>query len=155
MKLQLVAPVISALALALAAAPADAGAIPTGGVTASEIAAWLKGKGHNAEVRANHEGKTTVSAEANGFHLDVYFYDCEGARCGSIQYVGYWPLTADLSKINEYNEGWRFLRLYANDYNVVGEYDVEVQHSTWEQLDVTFATFLSMIPGVTNTFGKL
>jgi hypothetical protein len=135
-------------AFALASAlPAAARDLPPGGLTATELAAWLKGKGMPAQVKADPTtpGDQIVSSAQDGVNFDLYLYDCSGngdaRRCTSMQYAAGWGakpvFTAD--KANSWNSGNRYVRAYiTSDGALFGEYDLDVSPGgTFEMLDDT------------------
>lgn len=76
----------SLLALAIMSPAAEAAALPNGGLTAREVADWLKEKGFKASISEASNGDEYVVSAAEGVNFVIDMYDCKGARCASMQY---------------------------------------------------------------------
>ncbi len=121
---------ITALGLAcLLASPALA--LNKDGLTAKEVADWLKGQHLQAQIDEADAGSASavVRSSAEGAPFAVYLYDCRKDRCASMQYVASFPNTEALSlaKINAWNRQSRYVRAYLDrSGRVLGEYDLDV-----------------------------
>ncbi len=138
----------AAAASLLFAGAASAQAIPDGGLTAPEVAAWLQGQG--LEVQVGTGEQPSVSTGANGVSWDVAGFDCVEGRCSSWQFSAGFLLDAIApDAINSWNRDWRFLKAFSfpQDSGVaaIAQYDVLlVPGSTYEGLSehmIVFATF--------------
>jgi hypothetical protein len=148
------------LAAALAAflfvtTPAAAQELPKGGMTANEIAAWLKRGGFKGDVKPDTTtpGDQVVSTTTDGVDVDVYLYQCsgdgDGRRCQSIQYAMGWSpqptFTAD--KANAWNASKRYIKAYITPKgSLFGEYDLDVSPGgTYEMLDDSLVNWRTML----------
>lgn len=141
--------------LALCAAPAMAASLPDGGMTATEIATWLRGGGYPAEVKPDPTtaGDQIISTATDGINVDIYLYDCSGAgdarRCTSIQYAAGWPPAAsyNLGKTNQWNRSNRYIKAYLTEKgSLYGEYDLDVSPGgTYEMLNDSLANWRSTV----------
>jgi len=126
-------------ACAFAAAPVAAADLPDGGMTASEVASWLRSNGYTAELSPDttQPGFQIVKSHSDSVNWDVYFYSCESGRCAHIEYVVGWTGTMDQSKITEWNHNHQFIRAYLDDKGEpFGEYDVDISPGgTYAMLD--------------------
>ncbi len=152
----LLAAAAAASLLAFAAGSAAARDLPSGGVTANEVAAWLKGQGYAGTVKPDDTtpGDFIVSSVVDGISYDIYFYSCDGTgaggrRCTSLQYAAGWTaptkLTADMA--NAWDRDKRFVRAYMDKKgDAWGEYDVDISPGgTYEQLDQSFVRWRQTI----------
>ena len=108
------------LALALASAPAQAKDLPTGGLTAQEVASWLQSEGYAAKVQTSKDGSQSIQSAAGGaaFHIDMY--DCHNTpRCASIEFFAGFDTKGafDAAKMNEWNRNNRWVRAYVDKTN--------------------------------------
>lgn len=155
MKFQIIT-AAAAVALSLVAGSASARDLPAGGLTRAEVAAWLQQHGLQAKIHNNSTGESIVSSTVSGVNFDIYFYACNGDRCGSIQYAAGWtPLAAGtLTAVNAWNVKNRYARAYLDDHNNLwGEYDVDISPGgTWEQMDKSLDRWGSIISSFKTTF---
>jgi hypothetical protein len=152
------------LTIALSAAPALAQDLPPGGMTANEVAAWLKRSGAPAEVKPDTTtpGDQVVSTVTDGVDVDIYLYQCAGVgdarRCQSIQYATGWAPRADLTmeKANAWNSSHRYIKAYLTEKgSLYGEYDVDVSPGVaYELLDKSFDNWRSMLTEFKQFFGS-
>lgn len=143
--------VIAAAAAAFAvsmAGAAAAQAVPPGGLTAQEVAAWLQGQG--LEVRLQEGDQPSVATGANGVGWDVLGFDCEAGRCSSWQFsAGFLVDAIAPDAISTWNREWRFIKAFSFEHEggvaAVAQYDVLlVPGTTYEGLTehmILFATF--------------
>jgi hypothetical protein len=144
------------MALMIGASPVLAKPLPNGGVTREEVAEWLKGKGHKAEIKPNDDGVMMVSSAIGGVNYDLNFYGCVNKRCAAIEYLAGWTPMDDVSleDINAWNARKRYVFGFRDDeMNIWAQYDVDVAPAgsselmdeslaTWEQLVVSFKAFI-------------
>jgi hypothetical protein len=128
-----------AAACAFAAVPAAAAELPEGGMTAKEVASWLRSNGYAAELAPDttQPGFQIVKTQSDGIKWDIYFYSCDAGRCAHIEYVVGWTDTMDGAKIMDWNHNHQFIRAYLDDKNEpFGEYDVDIYPGgTYAMLD--------------------
>lgn len=138
----------AAAASLLFAGSAQAQAVPEGGLTAQEVAAWLQGQG--LEVQVGSGEQPSVSTGANGVSWDVAGFDCVEGRCSSWQFsAGFLMDALAPDAINSWNRDWRFLKAHAFPHEggvaALAQYDVLiVPGTTYEGLTehmIVFATF--------------
>ena len=145
----------AAFVVLLAAAPALAQELPPGGMTANEIAAWLKHSGAPADVKPDTTtpGDQIVSTQTDGVDVDIYLYQCAGEgdarRCRSIQYATGWSPRAGLTveKANAWNASNRYIKAYITAKgSLYGEYDLDVSPGgTFEMLDDSLDNWRGML----------
>jgi len=146
---------VAVLAVVLSATSALAQDLPKGGLTASELAAWLKRSGAPAEVKPDTTtpGDQIVSTVTDGVDVDIYLYQCAGEgdarRCQSIQYAAGWSPRADLTveKANAWNSSNRYIKAYLTPKgSLYGEYDLDVSPGgTFEMLDDSLDNWRGML----------
>jgi hypothetical protein len=56
-------------------------AIPDGGLTIEEMAAWLEGEGYAVKFVTGESGKRHIETNSQGSPLNIFFGDCKGERC--------------------------------------------------------------------------
>jgi len=153
----------ASLAVALSAAPALAQDLPKDGMTAGEIAAWLKRGGAPAEVKPDTTtpGDQIVSTMTDGVDVDIYLYQCAGEgdarRCRSLQYATGWAPAAGLTvqKANAWNASHRYIKAYLTDKgSLYGEYDVDIAPGGgFELLDGSLDNWRGMLAEFKQFFG--
>ena len=131
--------------LVLAATPSLAADLPKGGMTANEIAVWLKQGGYPAEVKQDLSTPSDqiVATSTDGVDAEIYLFGCAGEgdarRCASIQYVTASAAAPNvtLAKVNAWNATHRYIKAYLADRNALyGEYDLDVSPGgAYEMLD--------------------
>jgi Putative bacterial sensory transduction regulator len=139
------AAVAAAAGLLALAAPAMARDLPTGGMTATELARWMVDNGFPAQVKPDPTtaGDQIVSTATDGINVDIYLYDCSGSgdarRCTSMQYAAGWTANASYNstKVNEWNRTHRYIKAYLTASGALyGEYDLDVSPGgTYEMLE--------------------
>ena len=149
---------VLAAALALAAPPAQARDLPSGGLTRAEVAQWLQDHGYKAKTHLDTAGNTIVSSASDGVNWDIYFYSCSKAeRCASLQYAAGWSgLVLEDGTINTWNAGNRYIRAYVTGKDAVwGEYDIDISPGgTWEQLDQSLDRWGAALPDFKKAIGE-
>jgi hypothetical protein len=137
---------IVAAAFSTAAAAKD---IPTGGMTADDVAAWLQAEGYQAKVVTEQNGSKTISSSSGGVGFHVGFYDCQGTRCGSFQFFAGFNTNGALNpvKMNEWNRSERWARAYVDNTNDPWvEMDIDLTPGgTYEMIDDEFATWRAVL----------
>ena len=154
---------VAVLAVVLSATSALAQDLPKGGLTASELAAWLKRSGSPAEVKPDTTtpGDQIVSTVTDGVDVDIYLYQCAGEgdarRCKSIQYATGWAPQAGLTveKANAWNSSNRYIKAYLTPKgSLYGEYDLDVSPGgTFEMLDDSLDNWRGMLTEFKQFFG--
>lgn len=110
------------------AGTAQAQPIPEGGVTRQEVASWFRTQGMQAKVGQRYQDEV-VEVHGLGDVFWVYFLNCKGERCQSVQFAWGWgPAKGlDMAAINRANAEFRYLRTYRNDSGEVwSELDADV-----------------------------
>jgi hypothetical protein len=130
--------------------PAEARDLPAGGLTADEIATWLRANNQPATVKPNpsRPDDQIISSSVDGINFDIYLYDCAGTRCRSIQYSAGWTSTTNLSdKILVWDRDKRYCRAYVGTNNALFcEYDIDVAPGgTYEMLDHSLVRWRDVI----------
>lgn len=133
------------LCLVFAVQPAAARDLPTGGMTAQEVADWLTASGYSAQVKPDPTtpGDQIISSTINGVNYDIYMYACTAGRCRSLQYAAGWPTSAAgnvdvATKLLTWDRENRFIRAYISESgkNFWGEFDIDISPGgTYEALD--------------------
>jgi hypothetical protein len=144
-KLSVLAGLAAAASLAFMAAPAAARDLPAGGMTATELANWLIGTGHPAQVKPDPTtpGDQIVSSSTDGIEFDIYLYDCSGSgnarRCTSMQYASGWAARSSYNaeRVNSWNREKRYIKAYlTTGGGLFGEYDLDISPGgTFEMLN--------------------
>jgi hypothetical protein len=140
-----------------AAAPPEQ-IIPAAGITADELAAWLRAENFTvaAETLAPdipHMLKTYLVTSVDGVKFVIFFFDCTGDRCSSLQFRAFWtPSKLTIDQINQWNEKTRWIKaiLETDQNDCSAEMDVILDGSsyrtianwvaTWDSGLVAFAT---------------
>ncbi len=146
MKRALVTLVLAAVLAGGGLRPAEARDLPPGGVTADEVAVWLRDQNLPATVKPDPTtpGDQIISSTVDGINFDVYMYDCRSGRCTSLQYAAGWQstvMTAD--RVNTWNRENRYCRAYlSRSGSVWCEYDFDVSPGgTYEMLTGTLGNW--------------
>ncbi len=102
---------VAVLALGLTAGMAAANSVPTGGMTAQDVASWLQSKGYKAEIGKANDGRPKIASATQGVNFFVHFYDCKADRCASIQFVAGFSTSGayTLEKENSWNNDNRWI----------------------------------------------
>ena len=130
--------------MAFASVTAEAKDIPSAGVTYDDVVAWLQAKGMDAKITQDGAGHKIVQTSVSGVKFDVYFFDCQGERCGSIQFAAGWPRGKILAtKLNDWNRLRRWARAYFDQSEGIWlESDVDLTPGgSYELLDDNYATW--------------
>ncbi len=138
-----------ALFLAFVAHPAAAQDIPDGGLSPQDVVQWLQAAGYQAEIEHNSDGRTEIRSASSGTTFRVYFYDCRGARCASLQFYAGFSMHGnfDLAKENDWNSTKRWTRVYMDKTDDPWiEMDVDLTPGgTYELLNDEFAIWRNML----------
>ena len=109
----------AAAVVLMSAGAAMAKDLPTGGMTAEDVAAWLKGHDLPATIKTADDGVQTVASSFDSQNFVVILYDCTDKRCGSLEFEAgfdtkgaYGPLA-----INDWNKDNRWTRAYSDKVN--------------------------------------
>jgi len=156
----------AALALALAAPAAAAPAAPTvqaatdPAVSIEAVRAWLISKGGDVSPVQREDDLTWISVNDDPLHWVVFFYDCAGDRCTTVQYsASFSNPTITQEMVNDWNRDHRFLKAYflpaAADGEPTGviQHDVLIHSDDVEQLTETTALWLAMLPAFATAVG--
>lgn len=154
---QAVGRVMGCLLVLLAAAPAIAAPIPSGGVTAQEVAAALRDKGYRAEVTKDSTGDPKVESSADGTKFDVWFYGCKEGRCAAVQFAAGFDLKdgMTLSDINTWNRKNRFGKGHLDDeMDPYLHYDVDFEvGATTEAIGNAIEVWAAVLPSFKRHIG--
>ncbi|HEX2560554.1 YbjN domain-containing protein [Phenylobacterium sp.] len=90
--------VMAAAAAWCMAGAAWAGPLPTGGVTAQEVAQALQAKGLQAKVETDSQGDPMISSALDGAPFRVLFYTCKGGRCAAISFATAFPNAGNVAR---------------------------------------------------------
>jgi len=114
------APVAAAEPAAQAApTPAPVHAIPDGGLTIEEVAAWLQSEGYSVDIHTSDSGSRHIVTKTQGSPLNIFLGDCKGERCASLELATGFGTHGqfDTSKINAWNYDSRWCRGYYDNDN--------------------------------------
>lgn len=108
---------------------AMAGALPEGGVTAGEVADVMRAMKLAVDRTTDSKGQPLILSAISGRKFGVYFYQCEGGRCGSIQFSAGFEGTASVPmvKVMEWNRTKRFGRAFVDGGTLFVEMDMDVE----------------------------
>ena len=118
-----------AMAVAMLAAPALAGPLPDGGVTADEVAGVMRAMKLPVEITTDRQGDPLIYSNISGRKFGVYFYQCQNKRCTGIQFSAGFEGAANvpMTKIMDWNRTKRFGRAYADGGSLFVEMDMDVE----------------------------
>ena len=147
---KVIAATAAVIAIAVSGGAAQARVLPSGGVTAQEVASALQSKGFKASIGTDDAGDPMVSSALDGSTFKVLFYDCKSGRCTSFEFSAGFDLDKGLSlaKINMWNREYRFGRAWLDDeMDPYIQYDVDVEvGATTESIDNVIARWESLVP---------
>lgn len=108
---------------------AMAGALPEGGVTAGEVADVMRAMKLAVDRTTDSKGQPLILSAISGRKFGVYFYQCEGGRCGSIQFSAGFEGAASVPmvKVMEWNRTKRFGRAFVDGGTLFVEMDMDVE----------------------------
>ena len=156
------------LALALAAPAMAAPAVPAvqtatdPAVSVEAVRAWLISKGGDVSPVQREDGLTWISVNDDPLHWVVFFYDCSGERCATVQYSSSFSnptITQEMA--NDWNRDHRFLKAYflpaeaGGEPTAVVQHDVLVHSDDVEQLTESAALWLGLLPEFATAVGYL
>jgi hypothetical protein len=146
--------------MALAAtttAMAETRSIPDAGLTRDDVVAWLRDQGLAGKITTDPLDHKIVSTAAAGTPFNVYFFDCDNDRCGSIQFEATWPTNGKIAatRVNDWNRQKRWARGYLNANQIYVEMDCDLtpggsyellndELATWKKTVDSFKTFFSL-----------
>ena len=89
-------------------------AIPDGGLTIEEMAAWLEGEGYAVKFVTGESGKRHIETNSQGSPINIFFGDCKGERCAALEFAAGFSTHGkfDVSQINGWNYDNRWCRAY-------------------------------------------
>jgi len=89
-------------------------AIPDGGLTIEEMAAWLEGEGYAVKFVTGESGKRHIETSSQGSPLNIFMGDCKGERCAALEFAAGFSTHGkfDISQINGWNYDNRWCRAY-------------------------------------------
>ena len=89
-------------------------AIPDGGLTIEEMAAWLEGEGYAVKFVTGESGKRHIETSTQGSPLNIFLGDCKGERCAALEFAAGFSTHGkfDISQINGWNYDNRWCRAY-------------------------------------------
>lgn len=136
------------LALALSMGTALAGPLPDGGVTAAEVANVMRAMKLPVEQTTDRQGDPLILSTVGGRKFGVYFYQCKGPRCASIQFSAGFNDAASVPmvKVMDWNRTKRFGRAYLESGSVYVEMDMDVERgATTEALANNFDRWAAVV----------
>ena len=91
--------------------------IPDGGFTIEEMSAWLESEGYGVKFVTGESGRRHIETNSQGFPLNIFFGDCKGERCTSLELATGFSTGGkfDVSQINGWNYDNRWCRAYYDD----------------------------------------
>ncbi|MGD0482384.1 MAG: YbjN domain-containing protein [Terracidiphilus sp.] len=94
-------------------------AIPDGGLTIEELAAWLESEGYSVNFVTGESGKRHIVTQTQGSPLNIFLGDCKGERCASLELATGYDTHGkfDTSQINAWNYDNRWCRAYYDNVN--------------------------------------
>jgi hypothetical protein len=89
-------------------------AIPDGGLTIEEMAAWLEGEGYVAKFVTGESEKRHIETNSQGTPLNIFLGDCKGERGAALEFAAGFSTHGkfDVSQINGWNYDNRWCRAY-------------------------------------------
>ncbi len=89
-------------------------AIPDGGLTIEEMAAWLEGEGYAVKFVTGESGKRHIETSSQGSPINIILGDCKGERCAALEFAAGFSTHGkfDISQINGWNYDNRWCRAY-------------------------------------------
>ena len=127
---------------------AAAGPLPTGGVTSQEVAGVMRGMKLSTEVTTDKDGDPLIYSNSGLRKFGVYFYQCKGPRCGSIQFSSGFEGASDVTaaKVADWNRTKRFGRAYIDGGKLYVEMDMDVERgATTEALANNFERWVAVL----------
>ncbi len=91
--------------------------IPDGGLTIEEVSAWLENEGYAVKFVTGESGKRHIETNTQGFPLNIFFGDCKGERCASLELAAGFSTGGkfDILQINAWNYDNRWCRAYYDE----------------------------------------
>ncbi len=103
-----------------------------GGITRKEMSDFLTSRGYSAAFANDSLGNSIIKTAIDGVSIDVYFFDCSGERCPSIQFAAGWKVTNPPSDdtLNAWNRDKRLVRAYTSEdrAGLFAEMDLDLEH---------------------------
>lgn len=158
--------IAAALVLALAAPAVAAPAAPMvqnasdPAVSIEGVRAWLISKGGDVAPVEREDNLAWFSVNDDPLHWAVFFYDCAGDRCTTVQYsASFSNPTITPEMVNDWNRDHRFLKAYflpaeaGGDPTAVVQHDALVHSDDVQQLTEATALWLGMLPAFATAVG--
>ena len=146
------------IATFMLAAAARGGPLPSGGVSAPELAAALKQAGYPADMTAERSGTPLIRSSTGKVLFLVNFFQCDGQlRCASIQFTATFRHKAiAAATIAAWNRDHRFGRAYLDNRDAaLIAMDVETSHGiTTEALSANIERWMSVISTFETVVGR-
>ena len=139
------------------AGSAIAAPLPNGGVTAQEVAGVMRGMKLEVEMTADRDGDPLIRSNISGRKFGVYFYQCKGPRCTSIQFSSGFEGAENIAvaKIMEWNRTKRFGRAYLDGSTLFVEMDMDVERgATTEAVANNFDRWAAVMEQFPKFFNK-
>lgn len=104
------------LLASLISVPVAVAADPTG-VAVADIVAAMQDYGVRAKLGEDDLGDPQIDSALAGANFQVRFYDCEKARCASLQFLSGFDLEEEMSleDVNDWNRTMRYGSVYLDD----------------------------------------
>lgn len=111
------------------------------------VATFIQDQGYRAKLEYLDDGDPVIRSNSSGTNFSIYFFDCDrGTNCKTIQFFVSYDLNDGMTyeKVNEWNRGWRFGKVYLDDENdPFMELDVNIEYGvTHENLADTIDWWL-------------
>lgn len=127
------------------AGTAQARPIPTGGVTAQDVVGVLRARGLPVQLQRDEAGDPQIVSVLHDLKFFVNFYNCQGARCGAIQFrAGFdMPNGMTMRQVNTWHAQRRYGKVFLDEVNdPFIDMDVDVYRgSTTESIDNNLETW--------------
>ena len=89
-----------------------------GAITRDEMAVLLQANGYPVTRAKDSQGAQIITTKAptSGQEFDVYFYDCTGERCATVEFSAGWTVKTPvlLDTVNAWNRDKRYVRAYTD-----------------------------------------
>lgn len=128
------------------------------GLTPAEVGTWITGLGGRVGPVQAENGLTFFTVTNAGLTWAVFFYGCEAAGCGEVQFSAVVPgVGATLDKVNAWNRDNRYLKAFhtaAETPTATVQYDVVVLSGEGvAQLADPLTVWLQLLPKFAGQMG--
>jgi hypothetical protein len=131
-------------------------AIPDGGLTIEDVAAWLQSAGYVAKLVTAENGKRHIVSNTQGTPFNIFMGDCKGERCASIDLAAGFSTGGkfDIAQLNDWNNNNRWCRSYYDDVRDPWlEMDIDLwPGGTYESLNDQFGTWNNTLARFMNKY---